>query len=77
VAAGLGTEQALTKDLPLSRSYNTTMDKIWDNINRGVSFASHQGRKHWSQTDRPLQRQWKDIKHKYVTASEDTDGDDE
>ncbi|KAJ9142065.1 hypothetical protein NKR23_g7478 [Pleurostoma richardsiae] len=31
--------------------YNTTMDRVWDNINRG--------------------RQWKDIKAKYVNASED------
>ncbi|KAK8049752.1 hypothetical protein PG994_011482 [Apiospora phragmitis] len=49
--------------------YNQGMDKVWDSMNRGVSdicpppyqdIMAHN-----------LQRQWKDIRHKYVQDAEE------
>ncbi|GAB1310059.1 Cytochrome b-c1 complex subunit 9, mitochondrial [Madurella fahalii] len=51
--------------------YDNLMNRIWDNHNRGVriphcDFAVSE----WN-TDTEEQRQWKDIRHKYVDGSDE------
>lgn len=45
------------------------MNKFWDNMNRGVSANPLPGPGRWWLTS--TQRQWKDIRHKYVAQEED------
>ena len=52
-------------------AYDTVTDRIWDNINKGVRFS---GVMLGMRTDLGLQRQWKDIRSKYI---ESEGGDDD
>jgi hypothetical protein len=53
---------------------DNTADKVWHDVNRGVSLGSspsslcHSGR---NLTD--IQRLWVDIKHKYIKKDEEED----
>ena len=52
----------------MTRGFNTGMNKLWDHHNRGVCLISI------VETIGLLtsvQRQWKDIRHKYVEAAEE------
>lgn len=51
------------------RGFDTVSDRIWDNLNKGVSFSYHKS-KDAVETDYDMQRQWKDIRHKYVQDEE-------
>jgi ubiquinol-cytochrome c reductase subunit 9 len=53
----------------LDRAFDTGSERIWDNINRGVRAVTHLERYRYRLTH--TQRQWKDIKQRYVEAAED------
>ncbi|KAL2165486.1 hypothetical protein VTH06DRAFT_786 [Thermothelomyces fergusii] len=50
--------------------YDSLMNKIWDHHNRGVRSFSLQPVS-GSYTDGMVQRQWKDIRHKYIEGGDD------
>ncbi|KAK7923905.1 ubiquinol-cytochrome C reductase [Apiospora marii] len=51
--------------------YNQGTDKVWDSMNRGVSdIPAPQSNFRIDPAD-SSQRQWKDIRHKYVQEAED------
>ncbi len=53
-------------------AYDTVTDRIWDNINKDVcSLKCMLGM--W--TDLGLQRQWKDIRSKYIESEGGDDGE--
>ncbi|KAK8138426.1 UQCRX/QCR9 like ubiquinol-cytochrome C reductase family protein [Apiospora sp. TS-2023a] len=51
--------------------YNQGMDKVWDSMNRGVSDIPPPPIQFRDKTADSSQRQWKDIRHKYVQEAED------
>lgn len=52
-----------------NRVYDTGMNKVWDSINRGVRPLQYLPDLQASDTNEQ-QRQWKDIRAKYVEAEE-------
>jgi hypothetical protein len=67
-----------TRSAPLiddyHRAFDTTTDAIWNARNKGVEFCSKLVGD-TSTADWDLQRQWKDIKQKYVQAPAEEGGD--
>jgi hypothetical protein len=54
------------------RFYDNTMNKVWDKLNRGVCAPdSPPQRVDNRNANRDRQRQWKDIRSKYVEAAEE------
>ncbi len=51
------------------------MNKFWDSVNRGVSLSPASTTPHTTRplTNATLQRQWKDIRSKYVEGGDDDD----
>lgn len=47
------------------------MDKVWDSMNRGVSDIPAPQIHFQTRMANNSQRQWKDIRHKYVQEAED------
>ncbi len=62
---------------PYNRAFDTTTDAIWDGINRGVRTSWLSMIRCTNVADQDLQRQWKDIKQKYMQPAEEEGGDDE
>jgi ubiquinol-cytochrome c reductase subunit 9 len=57
----------------LCSGYDNVMNKIWDNHNRGVRTLKDTSPFHRATADADTreQRQWKDIRHKYVEGGDD------
>jgi hypothetical protein len=53
-------------------AFDTTSNKIWDALNRGVCFVTATTLLSTFRTNF-LQRQWKDIRHNYIQKAEEED----
>ena len=51
------------------RGYDNLMNKVWDNHNRGVWISRLASC--FVHANRKKQRQWKDIRHKYIEGGDD------
>lgn len=58
-------------------AFDTTTSSIWDRINKGVRAADWNFVKSTKLADRQFQRQWKDIKSRYIQAAEEQAEEDE
>lgn len=61
-------EEILTGD---DRSFDVTTSKLWDNMNRGVRYSQLQKPCERLYVLTAIQRQWKDIKAKYLEGAEE------
>lgn len=52
------------------RAYDSITDRVWDSINKGVSLSTWKIRGR-TRADEYGQRQWKDIRSRYVEAADD------
>lgn len=53
-----------------NRTYDNVMDKVWDSFNKGVRSPDGKSSERWTNDG---QRQWKDIRAKYIEAGGDDD----
>ncbi|KAL9071062.1 MAG: hypothetical protein Q9157_005595 [Trypethelium eluteriae] len=60
----------MVKTYGVARAFNLGSDAVWDSVNRGVCPGP-------SNAGNSPERQWKDIKHKYLQSAEAEDDDDD
>lgn len=61
----------------MNRAFDSTTDAIWDRINKGVRTFQLSMSREANMANRDLQRQWKDIKQKYMQPAEEEGGDED